>query len=204
MPHKRRCHGREWLFRQGEECREVVVVARGIVSLRQLDRAGAVATISHAGTGRLLDCRALMARARHMADARSQRGAQVCCAPADAVRSLIASGGPAVSEFIEQAGDQLEAANLAGQLRSHRSAVTRVCLALRMLTEAHGRRGDDGWHLDLPLNRIELATLVGARPETISRTIGILERSGLAHFSGRHVDIPSLELLGAEGIGGED
>ncbi len=52
--------------------------------------------------------------------------------------------------------------------------------------------------LVLPLSRIDLAAMVGARPESISRTIRKIEEDGIAEFSGRMVTIPEIGRLHEE------
>ena len=52
--------------------------------------------------------------------------------------------------------------------------------------------------LELPLSRRDLAAMVGARPESISRAIRRLEDDGIAEFSGRMVTIPEVGRLHEE------
>ena len=64
------------------------------------------------------------------------------------------------------------------------------------LAEQHGEPRADGGHaLELPVSRRDLASMIGTRHETLSRIMGRLEDEGLAEFSGRRVQIPSLDAL---------
>jgi CRP/FNR family transcriptional regulator len=65
-----------------------------------------------------------------------------------------------------------------------------------MLKERFGTAGDDGSIvMELPLARQDIAALLGARPETVTRTLHALEVDGVARFSGRTAVIPDLDLL---------
>jgi CRP/FNR family transcriptional regulator len=79
---------------------------------------------------------------------------------------------------------------------SNRHQLVHLLLAL---VRRHGQRRPDGSQtIDLPVSRRDLASMIGARHETISRIIGRLETDGMAHFSGRQVTIPCVEALAGE------
>ncbi|MCB1153632.1 winged helix-turn-helix domain-containing protein, partial [bacterium] len=49
--------------------------------------------------------------------------------------------------------------------------------------------------IELPMSRQDIADMVGARPETIARTIRSLQDDGVATFKGREVMVPDLDAL---------
>ncbi len=49
--------------------------------------------------------------------------------------------------------------------------------------------------LTLPLQRQQIASMIGTRSETLSRTIAGLQDEGLAQFNRREVHIPDYEYL---------
>ncbi|MDH3282679.1 MAG: helix-turn-helix domain-containing protein, partial [Gammaproteobacteria bacterium] len=55
---------------------------------------------------------------------------------------------------------------------------------------------DDGTlTFELPLTRRDIASLLAARPESITRAIAELKRDDIALFSGRQVRVPDPERL---------
>ena len=54
---------------------------------------------------------------------------------------------------------------------------------------------DDHCMVELPIQRIELASLVGARPESISRMVRSLETEGLLQFDKRRVRFIDMEAV---------
>ena len=87
--------------------------------------------------------------------------------------------------FLRRLATELEAAE-----------ATRLCaiaMPLRarlasLLLELNGRFGAEG-SLVLPLSRQEIASMLGTRPETITRNIRLLEKTGYVKFLGREVII---------------
>ena len=74
----------------------------------------------------------------------------------------------------------------------------RLIALLLQLMQRHGEvQADGSWHLQLPLPRRDLASMIAIRHETLSRIIARLESDGLAQFSGRNVKVPSLQALTA-------
>lgn len=196
VPRKRSFRAKEMVFSEGDPCRDVMVVARGTIVIRRHDPAGDLLFVENAQAGRMLECRALLPGARHLASAKTQCASEICSAPADAIRKRLETGGPVVIELLQQAGRELEHVQKSILLRAARPMHARVQLALQMFAEAQGQQREGGeWHVELPVQRRDLAAMVGARPETVSRIIHWMEQEGLARFSGRHVEIPNLELL---------
>ena len=67
---------------------------------------------------------------------------------------------------------------------------TKFIHLLLVLMNRHGRTAIDGSRvMQLPLSRRDLASMIGARHETLSRIIGRLEEDGIARFSGRTVRV---------------
>lgn len=196
VPIKRDLKSKETLFSEGDPAREFQVLAKGTMVISRRDPAGDLLFVEHARAGRILEYRSFAPQARHLASARARGPAEVCSAPTEVIRKLIETGGAAVFELLQQAGRELEQVQHSMLLRAARPMHARVQLALQMFALSDGRQSVGGeWHVELPVQRRDLAAMVGARPETISRIIHWMEEEGLARFNGRHVEIPSLDLL---------
>lgn len=72
----------------------------------------------------------------------------------------------------------------------------RLATALISLNERVGKKLPEGWLLDLPMSRRDLADYVGLTIETVSRTISQMEREGLLTRTSLHsLIIPDLDSL---------
>jgi CRP/FNR family transcriptional regulator len=70
---------------------------------------------------------------------------------------------------------------------------------LLIFCEHYGARlGESHYSIELPVQRKDLAALLGATPESISRLIHRLDQEGLVRFDGRQVAISNLHRLAAE------
>jgi CRP/FNR family transcriptional regulator len=73
---------------------------------------------------------------------------------------------------------------------------SRVLHFLLTLNEQYGSKTENGEHiLDIPLNRRDLASAVGTTPETLSRTVRLIEEDGLVVFHGKQIRIPDLQPI---------
>ncbi len=196
LPVRRAFRHKEVVFAAGDRSPCVMTVAAGRVQVRRSDPAGALLYVDWPPPGRPLDHRAFLSQTSHTASARAIDGAEICALPRKAVGRLASADRELALDLLDEAERELELIERAMRLRATRPLQSRVRLALHMFAESEGRRcGDGGWRVDLPIHRRDLAALVGARPETITRILHEIEEQGLARFEGRHVEIPSLERL---------
>jgi CRP-like cAMP-binding protein len=67
---------------------------------------------------------------------------------------------------------------------------------LLIFNERLGYQDEEAHYMvDLPIQRLELASLVGARPESISRMVRSLETEGLLQFDKRRVRFIDMEAV---------
>ena len=60
----------------------------------------------------------------------------------------------------------------------------------------YGTADDQGTiRINLPLQRKDMASMLGTRPETLARTIRALGKDGVVSFDGRKVEIEDLDTL---------
>lgn len=104
--------------------------------------------------------------------------------------------------------------SLAGQLTvsdEHRFAMaslsvrSRTARVLALLVQSHGKPGNNGVLLRLPVTRQTLAQMVAAAPETVMRTIRKLREERIIQGRGKTVHVLDLDrLLDAAGLEPED
>ena len=89
-------------------------------------------------------------------------------------------------------------------LRSPQLPVRIRVINLLLVLSRHIHDADSGGgkkeptRFTLPLKRQQIASMVGARNETLSRTIAALQEEGLVKFKGREVVIPDYGRLKTE------
>lgn len=82
-----------------------------------------------------------------------------------------------------------------------RSIRERTLLMLMELLESHGRASGKRWEIDLRLSHQEFANLIGATRETVTLTLGQLQREGVLVVNRRRITILDRDRLGAEANG---
>jgi len=82
-----------------------------------------------------------------------------------------------------------------------RSNRERTVALLLELTESHGEPAGRGWEIRLQLSHQELANLIGATRETVTLTLGQLQREGLIEVNRRRIRVLERDRLTAEGNG---
>ena len=120
----------------------------------------------------------------------------ICFIPRQSVQTLLERNPALGLRFVQRLAADLKSAD---DTILHNSALPtrkRLVHLLLSLKDQYGEMTDEGvLRLELPLARQELASILGSRPETITRTIHGLEEDGVAVFSGRAVLIADLDKL---------
>lgn len=194
---QRRAYRRgETIFHQDDEPLGIYCVRSGYVLLWRIDAFGNETAFGLVGPGENMGYRSLFAEERHAATARALTPCQVCLMPGATVNQLIDAKPALARRFLHMvARDRgpTYALLLRGQ---HVPLRVRLIHLLLVLKERFARTGKDGQLvIELPLSRQDIAAMVGARPETITRALRELEEEGVATFRGRQVEIKRLDRL---------
>jgi CRP/FNR family transcriptional regulator len=192
------CSG-EVIFAQGDPNDGVHCVSGGIVGIRRLDANGNSVLLGLAYPGDTIGYRSFLTGREHRTSAEAL-GPSVVCHIDGATMEMLLARAPALGlRFLRRSIGELENAHDTMLRQATLSNRHQLVHLLLVLVRRHGRRHANGMQsIDLPVSRRDLASMIGARHETISRIIGRLEVDGVAHFSGRQVTIPSVEALAAE------
>ncbi|MBC8339037.1 MAG: Crp/Fnr family transcriptional regulator, partial [Alphaproteobacteria bacterium] len=143
--------------------------------------------------------RPLLAKQDHHATAEILKEANICFLDAVTARTFIYNNHELGLRFLEQTaralGETEERLYEVAVLDVH----VRLIHLLLLFRDNWGQTLEDGSvSIVLPVTREEIASMVGARPESIYRAIRRLESDGLALFKGRQVHIEHFELLAEE------
>jgi len=184
------------IFYQGNACLGVYCIMEGMVALRKNDAGGNSVIVRLADAGQTLGYRAFFAGSRYEATAEAATDCVICFIDHAAVRRLL-DQNPAIGErFLTRLARDLEDAEHARLDLQASSVRARLAHLLLVLKDRHGRADHGGSVvIDLPLSRQDVAAMIGARPETVSRAIKGLAEDGVARFAGREVVVPDLDRL---------
>lgn len=186
--HTRVYEAGEALYHQGDEAKGVHCIQSGLVGLRRLDAHGNSILLRLAPGGATVGYRAFLAKSEHRLTAEVLTPSVVCFIAHSLVSRLLAENpllgerflGHCISDMNDIESDY--ARSLTHGLK------TRFLHAMVVFYERVGYTDDTGCHtMELPVRRTEIAELIGAQPESISRMIRDLQDEGVLEFDKRRV-----------------
>lgn len=184
------------LFHQGDECHGIYCLSSGLVGIRRLDASGNSALLRLCGPGETIGYRSFLLKAEHHTTAEILMPSMVCFINRPTVRMLLEQNPNLGLQFLDhniRNADEFEARHLESVSFPVKS---RLLNLLMVLYERFGHLSDDGEPiLVLPISRQDIAALIGTSPETVSRSIGKVQKEGLARFDGRKVQLNDLDGL---------
>lgn len=180
----------ESIFSVGEPSHGLYCVVSGTVAIRKSDAEGNVIPIRLSYPGDTLGYRGLLLGARRRYSAEALEPSRICYIDKPVVMTLLGRNPALSQQFLQRIANDLNDAHdhlMRNATLSNRSKFVHLLLALM---KRHGCTANDGSRfMQLPLSRRDLASMIGARHETLSRIISRLEEDGLARFSGRTVHL---------------
>ena len=188
------------VFREGDACRGVYCVKSGLLSVRMTDSAGNSVFLGRmANPGDILGYRPFLVGEPHWGTAVALMPSVICFINGTTVRRLLDRNPALGQRFLQRASRALRNADEGYFESLSLTARARLAHLLMVLKERFGEDDDDGgFVLNLPFSRRDLAAVVGAQPESLSRLIRDLGADGVAKFSGRKVQVHDIERLHAE------
>ncbi len=185
-----------------------VIFAQGTISSELFCLRGGQALLWHedafqhrtgfrvAGPCEIIGFRSFFAEDVHAATAQAVTGCNVCVHPRAAVERVIEHNPKFAREFLRTlARDRgpADALLLRGQ---HLSVKVRLICLLLILKDHYGRvEPDNSLTMELPIMRRDIASLLGARAESVTRAIKDLQHDGIVQFQRRLVTAPDVVRL---------
>ncbi len=184
------------VFYEGNACLGIHCLESGSVVLRKSDGAGGSLVVGIAGAGSTLGYLAYFGHRGYTSTAEAIEPARVCFVDRAAVREMLQRNPSVGLRFLKRMADELETSEVKRVQALALPLRARAAHLLLVLKDRSSTVGDDGTlAVDLPLSRRDLAAMLGARPETLSRLIRDFELRGIAQFESRRVIVPDLDLL---------
>ncbi len=184
------------IFYQGNPCVGVYCVEEGTIALRKCDAQGNEVIVRLVHTGEVLGARTYFTEGEYSASAIALTPARVCFVDKMTTQRLLQTNQNVSLAFLQNISRALRQAEEDKLHFAALSVRTRLAHLLLKLKDRYGRMDEDfQLHIDLPLSRQDMASMIATRPETLSRTIRALEKDGVAKFHKRIVIIPDLDAL---------
>jgi CRP/FNR family transcriptional regulator len=164
------------------------------VRLSAVTAEGREVVVGLLGPGDLFGESALLDRPSPV-DARVVEVADVVVMPLDHVRHVLRISPATAEELLRLVASRLHRTACALEEAMTADVRTRVSARLRDLASAHGIAQADGVRIGVPLSREELARMVGASREAVSRTLSRMAATGLVRTHGQTLVIPDPQAL---------
>lgn len=195
-----RSYGRgDLIFEQGSPSDELYCLRSGQVLLWHSDAFGHKTAFRVAGPREIIGFRSFFGEDVHAASAEALTNCTICLHSRSTVNQLIDLCPAFALQFMRTlARDRgpADALLLRGQ---HMPVRTRLLHLLLIMKERQGVKETSGSLIfELPVMRRDVAALLGARAESVTRAISELKKEGVVTIQNRTVTIPSLERLYAE------
>ena len=184
------------IYNQGDMSEGVYAVHSGLIGLRRYESDGSSLLLHLVKNGTVFGYRSYLSKTEHSVTAEVLMPGKVCFIHSRTTQTLLQKNPNVGLGFLEHS-----LANMKDMEAKYvRAAVlpvkSRVLHFLLTLYEQYGTRSENGdYILDIPLSRRDLASAVGATPETLSRTVRLIEEDGLVIFHGKQIRIPDLKSV---------
>ncbi len=188
------------LFRAGEPCTGLHVVAAGRVRVYRANAHGREQVLHAQGPGQALAEVPLFDAGPYPASARAVEPSRVLFLPIDQFQYLYRTYPEIADSIIHELGRRLRRAVRLIEKISLKDVAARVALTLLDYAEAAGARSDGG-EFELPRTQEELAAELATTRESVARALSRLRAEGIISQSGSRIAIRKLEELEELGAG---
>lgn len=184
------------IYYEGSPCLGIHCIEGGSVALKKTDGNGGAVVVGIFGEGQTLGYTAFFAGREHTASAEALERTQVCFIEKAGVRTLLDRNPTLGLRFLNRVSERLVDSETERVRALTLPLRARLAHLLLIFKDRNSTVDDDGTlTIELPLSRRDIAAMVGARPESLSRVLRDLENDGVARFDRRHAVVPDLDLL---------
>jgi CRP/FNR family transcriptional regulator len=184
------------LYNQGDPCRGIFCIESGTVAIRKMDAEGSSKILRLAHAGMTLGYADYFGDKGYNGNAESLDAVTACFIDRNSLRTLLDHNPALGLRFLRHIAEDLKDAEESSMQQALYTVRIRLAHLLLTLKDHYASVDEDGTIvMSLPMTRQDIAALLGARPETIYRTIQQMETDKVVNFSGHTVIIPDLDLL---------
>jgi CRP-like cAMP-binding protein len=188
----------EIIYFPGEPGQSVLVLARGRVKIKAVTPDGRESILAFINEGELFGELAILDAAPRGEFAEAVEPSQVLAVPREEIAWLMSRQPEVALHVTKLFGFRLR--RVENRLRNilFRSNRERVVALLVELLETHGQKDADCWEIGMRLSHQDLANLIGATRETVTVTLGHLQREGLIEVRRQRIRVLKRARLIAE------
>jgi len=186
----------EKVYDQGSPCTGLFCIAEGTVAIRQTDAEGNSKMLRAVTAGQTLGYADYFSGKIYRTSADCLQPATVCHVPAYALQRALAASPALALAFLSHCAEDLQIAEAMGLQQAMSPVRVRLVHMLLQFKDLHGVSDEKGGIIvSMPITWREAAELVGARAETVSRAVHLLEQEEIIRIEGRNVFIQDLDQL---------
>lgn len=186
----------QFLFSEGDPGGGIYCINSGVVALGRTGANDESSIVGLRRAGDTLGYRAFVTKSRHLNSAEATTECEVCYIDKSMMKDLLETNPASAHRFVSEMVGKIDEAELLFIGSRTLPVRGRLANALLVLKESHATANENGsLTYELPVSRRLLASLLGTRPESLSRAIRALEQDGIARFEGRTVQVSDLDLL---------
>ena len=183
------------IFNEGGPALAIHCVHAGHVRLSKSVHHSDDVVVRVAGPGDELGLSALLAGEPHEVTAEAVEDAAICTITKQMMDELLASSPALASEILCVLARELRASEEMMVEFAHRRVPQRLAHLLLDLVPAEKTRTADNGRARVRVRRTEMARMIGASPETISRLLHRLEVRGMVRLTRSEVELLDVEAL---------
>jgi CRP/FNR family transcriptional regulator, cyclic AMP receptor protein len=187
----------ELIFRQGDPGTSLYVIERGQVKIRLLSAQGQELMLAILGPGDFFGELAVLDGEPRSADAVALEPSRLLVLQRQDLRRDLEARPRIAVQLLSALSRRLRQADGVIQDAAFLNLAGRLAKVLLGLAETHGQSGHAGVLISLRLTQVELAAMVGATRESVSKWLGAFERSGLIQRRSGRITILRPDELGA-------
>jgi CRP-like cAMP-binding protein len=186
------------IYFPGDAGQTVLVLARGRVKIKSVTSDGRESILAFIDEGELFGELAILDAAPRGEFAEAVEPSQVLAVPRGDIVWLMERRPEVALHVTKLFGFRLR--RVENRLRNilFRSNRERVVALLLELLDTHGQKDSDGWEIRLRLSHQDLANLIGATRETVTVTLGQLQRDGFIEVRRQRIRVLKRARLMAE------
>lgn len=184
------------LYRQGDDADGVYCIQSGLIGIRRITTTADSALLRLCTGGVTVGYRALLSKSPHRNMAEALSPSVVCFIERSQIRRLLLNNPRLGERFLQHCFKELDETEDDYAKSLTLSLKARFLHTLLIFHERLGYRDQAGNHVvELPVQRLDLASLIGARPESVSRLVRGLESEGLVEFDKRLVRFNDMDAV---------
>ncbi len=196
----RRVRPRQLLWREGETAEFVTILLTGLVEVVRSPQGGEEALLGVFGPREVVGLAAALEGGPYPAHARALTPVGLLQVRATLIRSRMERDVGLAMAVNRALLDHTRALRVKIDVMSAGAVPFRLAAVLRHLCDRFGDEDESGCvFVPIPLTRVQLARMVGARVETVSRILSRWQREGVLLPSPRGFRLPELAALEREG-----